>query len=76
MKLEVKAKPGCAKVAAVGAGMTGIPGVMARIVEALTDAKIEILQSADSYTSIWCLVKKEKMEDAVKALHQQFDLNR
>ncbi|MDK2986410.1 MAG: aspartate kinase [Clostridia bacterium] len=76
MKLEVKENRGCAKIAAVGAGMTGIPGVMARIVEALTDAGIEILQSADSYTSIWCLVKKEKMEDAVKALHHQFNLNK
>lgn len=76
MKLEVKDNRGCAKIAAVGAGMTGIPGVMARIVEALTDAGIEILQSADSYTSIWCLVKKEKMEDAVKALHHQFNLNK
>ena len=64
----------CAKVAVVGAAMTGIPGVMARVVEALTGRGIPILQSGDSYTNIWCLVKKEHMEEAVKALHDQFEL--
>lgn len=64
----------CAKVAVVGAAMTGIPGVMARVVEALTDNNIPILQSGDSYTNIWCLVKSEHMEKAVKALHDKFEL--
>lgn len=64
----------CAKVAVVGAAMTGIPGVMARVVEALTDNNIPILQSGDSYTNIWCLVKSEHMERAVKALHDKFEL--
>lgn len=64
----------CAKVAVVGAAMTGIPGVMARVVEALTDNNIPILQSGDSYTNIWCLVKSEHMERAVQALHDKFQL--
>lgn len=64
----------CAKVAIVGAAMTGIPGVMARVVEALTEQGIPILQSGDSYTNIWCLVSREYMEKAVKALHDKFEL--
>jgi len=64
--------PDCAKVAAVGAAMTGVPGVMAGIVEALTREDIQILQSSDSYTTIWVLVKREDMEKAVRALHRQF----
>jgi len=72
--LEVETHPDCAKVAAVGAGMTGVPGVMAKIVEALTESGIKILQSADSYTSIWCLVKQKDMEKAVRALHSKFKL--
>lgn len=64
--------PDCAKVAAVGAAMTGVPGVMARIVETLAREKIQILQSADSYTTIWILVKKEDMEKSIRALHRQF----
>lgn len=66
--------PDCAKVAAVGAGMTGVPGVMARIVEALAEEQIQILQSADSYTTIWVLVRREDMEKGIRALHQQFGL--
>jgi aspartate kinase len=65
---------GCAKVAVVGAGMTGVPGVMARIVKALTLQNIQILQSADSYTTIWCLVDNRDMCAAVAALHQEFGL--
>lgn len=66
----------CAKVAVVGAAMTGIPGVMARVVEALSNEHIPILQSGDSYTNIWCLVKREHMERAVKALHDKFELGK
>ncbi|MHB8157453.1 MAG: aspartate kinase [Desulfocucumaceae bacterium] len=65
--------PGCAKVAAVGAGMTGVPGVMASIVEALTREDIQILQTNDSYTTIWVLVKMDDMQKAVRALHRQFN---
>ena len=71
---NVEYTAGCAKVAAVGAGMTGLPGIMAAIVEALTRDDIQILQSNDSYTTIWLLVKKEDMEKAVRALHRQFAL--
>jgi len=74
MNVTAEFRPGCAKIAAVGAGMTGVPGVMAEIVEALAREKIQILQSADSYTTIWVLVKKEDMENSIRALHRQFGL--
>lgn len=64
----------CAKVAIVGAAMTGIPGVMSKVVEALSDNDIPILQSGDSYTNIWCLVNRMDMEKAVQALHDKFEL--
>jgi len=72
--VSVQTEPECAKVAIVGAAITGIPGVMAKVVEALTVNGIEILQSGDSYTNIWCLVKRNQMEQAVKALHDKFAL--
>lgn len=68
-------RKGCAKVSAVGAGMTGVPGVAARIVSALSGANVQILQSADSHTTIWVLVKNEDMNKAVNALHNMFQLN-
>lgn len=67
--------PGCAKIAAVGAGIAGVPGIMAQIVEALEQEGVEILQSADSHTTIWCLIRSEHMERAVRALHGAFFLD-
>lgn len=64
--------PCCAKVSAVGAGMAGVPGVMASIMEALVTENIKILQTADSHSTIWCLVKQDEMEKAIRALHNQF----
>ncbi|MDI3316546.1 MAG: aspartate kinase [Bacillota bacterium] len=65
---------GCAKVSVVGAGMRGLPGVMARVVEALAERGIEILQTSDSHVTISCLVRGEQMEEAVRALHEAFEL--
>ncbi|GAB3794898.1 aspartate kinase [Virgibacillus kimchii] len=64
----------CAKVSAVGAGMTGMPGVASRIVQALTEQEIQILQSADSHTTIWVLVHNADLKKAVNALHDVFGL--
>ena len=64
----------CAKVSTVGAGITGVPGVMARIVQALTEEGVEILQSSDSHTTIWVLVERDDMKKAIRALHRKFAL--
>lgn len=64
----------CAKVTAIGERMTGVPGVMARIVKAFTKAHIEILQTADSLTTIACLIKEEKVALAISVLHDEFML--
>jgi aspartate kinase len=64
----------CAKVSTVGAGIMGVPGVTAKIVTALSGNEIQILQSADSHTTIWVLVKEKDMVKAVNALHEAFNL--
>jgi len=64
----------CAKVSIIGAGMRGRPGVMARVVRALHGARVDILQTADSHTTISCLVAREQMERALRALHEEFGL--
>lgn len=64
----------CCKVTVIGERMTGVPGVMARIVKAFAKAGIEILQTADSLTTIGCLIKEEKVSHAVNALHDEFGL--
>lgn len=65
---------GCAKVSTVGAGIAGVPGITAKIVTALSAEGIQILQSADSHTTIWVLVKEADLVKAVNALHEAFHL--
>ncbi|MDF2668052.1 MAG: aspartate kinase [Paenibacillus sp.] len=67
---------GCVKVSVIGGGMNGVPGIMAHIIEALTEEDIQILQSADSNTTIWVLVGQADMVKAVLALHQKFQLHK
>lgn len=65
----------CAKVSVVGLGMRGIPGVMARVVRALREKQIDILQTADSNISISVLIKQEALLPAIQTLHEQFALD-
>lgn len=76
MGFEPEAFPSCAKVALVGGGIADVPGVMANMVEALAESGVEILQSADSHTTIWVLVKKDQMVSAVQSLHKKFQLGK
>ncbi|WP_128894188.1 aspartate kinase [Longirhabdus pacifica] len=72
---EAEFLPQCAKISVIGGGINGVPGIMARIVEALTEVDIQILQSADSNTTIWVLVRGEHMKKAICALHDKFSLH-
>lgn len=74
--LRPKSLSGCAKVSVIGGGINGVPGIMARVVEALSSQNIQILQSADSNTTIWVLVKKEDMVQSLRSLHAKFELHR
>lgn len=65
---------GLAKVSAVGGGMHGVPGVMARVAAALDRAGVEILETSDSHVHISCLVPQAKVKEAVLALHEEFGL--
>ncbi|MBC6139683.1 aspartate kinase [Listeria welshimeri] len=72
--LQTNVRENCAKVSIVGAGITGVPGVTAKIVGALSEKNIPILQSADSHTTIWVLVREGDLISAVNALHDVFCL--
>jgi aspartate kinase len=64
----------CSKIAVIGSGMKGTPGVMARILGTLYSEGIEIFQTADSHMTIWCLIKSEFTQKAINALHKEFQL--
>ncbi|MDI6711828.1 MAG: aspartate kinase [Anaerosomatales bacterium] len=63
-----------AKVTLIGAGMHGVPGVMARVAQCLDEAGVTILQAADSHATISVLVPDDQAETAVRALHDGFGL--
>jgi len=64
-----------AKVSVIGVGMTGKPGMMATIVDTLSDRDIAIFQSTDSQISISVLVRREDEPEAVRSLHMAFGLD-
>ena len=59
-------------IAIIGLKMRGIPGVIAKIVGALDKENIEVLQTADSHMTIWCLIDSKNVNEAIKALHRAF----
>lgn len=66
----------CSTIAIVGAGMNGVPGVMARIINTLTRNEIEVLQTTDSNMTIWCLIDSKKVPEAIRLLHTEFNLGK
>lgn len=73
-KLKYRIIENCSKVAVIGSKMKGIPGVMAKIIKALSDNCIEVLQTADSHMTIWCLVHSKNEKEAINVLHKTFKL--
>jgi aspartate kinase len=63
-----------AKITAVGAGMRTRPGVAATMFKALADADINIDVISTSEMKISCVVKRERGEDGVRAVHRAFGL--
>ncbi len=63
-----------AKVSIVGSAIQGLPGVVGRVMAALSQHHITVLQSADSHSTITLLLYRNQMEQAVAALHYQFGL--
>lgn len=64
----------CSKISVIGSSIRGVPGVMARIMRVLESSGITVLQTADSHTTIWCLVSSGDAEKAIVALHNDFNL--
>jgi aspartate kinase len=73
-EIAIKFKKDLEKVTIIGEKITGIPGVMAKVVRALNNENITIYQTSDSHMTISCLVDKINVLKAVKALHNEFKL--
>ncbi len=65
-----------AKVSIVGSGMRSSPGYADRMFTALADAGINILSIATSEIRITCLIERDTVKAAVRALHKVFELEK
>jgi aspartate kinase len=62
------------KVSIVGAGMRSHPGVAAKVFEVLGGEGINIEMISTSPIKISCVISADRVPDAVRALHQAFEL--
>lgn len=65
---------GCAKVSIIGAGMMEVPGVMAKAIDSLDKAGVQVIQTSDSEITISFLIKEAELNQAIQALYQEFNL--
>ena len=65
---------GIALVSLVGAGMRSHPGVAARMFKTLADRGINLEMISTSPIKIACIIAKDRVEEAVQALHDAFNL--
>jgi aspartate kinase len=72
---EVLTDDTIAKVSLVGAGMRSHPGVSATMFETLADAGINIEMISTSSIRISCVVRADRVEEAVRILHAAFELS-
>ncbi len=70
----VEAQTGLSRVALVGSGMAGLPGVYARAFEALVAAGIEVHAVSTSAISITVLVDEQNEDRTLQQLHDAFGL--
>jgi aspartate kinase len=70
----VEADERIGKVSIVGAGMRSHPGVAAKVFQVLGGRQINIEMISTSPIKISCVINAEQVPDAVKALHEAFEL--
>jgi len=74
LNLAVRVREGCSKLSVVGAAMRYTPGVIQRIVQALSAVNVEIIHCTDSNITVSILVPSEDAHRAEQAVHDQFHL--
>ncbi|MES0342257.1 MAG: ACT domain-containing protein, partial [Candidatus Humimicrobiaceae bacterium] len=72
---HVEIDPDISKISIVGAGMQTHPGVAARMFELLAEKQINIEMISTSPIRISCVIRKANAREAVKILHQGFDID-
>ncbi len=73
---DVKSDAGIAMVAVIGSGIAGTPGVAGRMFRALANEGVNIDLISSSEVKILCIIRQERLDDAVRAIHREFELDK
>jgi aspartate kinase len=73
---QVVADEQMGKVSVVGAGMRSHPGVAAKVFQTLGEREINIEMISTSPIKISCVIAADRVPDAVRGLHDAFELGR
>ncbi len=73
---DVAADMNMAKVSIIGSGIRSHPGYAAKMFGALSSEEINIVGISTSEIRITCLIEKDKVKQAVRALHKAFELEK
>jgi len=73
---EVATDDKIGKVSIVGTGIQSAPGFAARMFRALSDAGVNIEMISTSEIRITCIVREDRVADAVRVLHKAFELEK
>jgi aspartate kinase len=71
---QVVADTGIATVSVVGTAFLGTPGMFARIFDALSAQGINVEQITTSQIHVTVVIARDRVADAVRALHAEFEL--
>lgn len=72
---EIVYNPEIGKLSLVGAAMRNAPGISARFFEALSKADVNVEMISTSEVRISVIVDSDRLDDAVRALHAEFNLD-
>jgi aspartate kinase len=73
---EVVSEPDLGTVSIVGTGMASAPGFAARMFRTLFDENVNVDMISTSDIRITCVIASDRVGDAVRSLHDAFELDR
>ena len=71
---DVEGEQNLAKVSVIGTGMLNRPGYAAKTFDTLGEAGIPIRMVSTSEIQVTCVVQADRVEEAVRRLHESFEL--
>ena len=72
---EVQVDTNAANISIIGSGIASTPLVAARMFKTLADENINVELISSSEVRIACIIQRDKLETAIRAVHAAFDLS-